>query len=90
MLKITSAVLALALAGCATINPTKTISLIGIEVCDQWMGAVVVTQDGNVHPSTEITIAAARAIASALPKTNIIVSQGPCMLAEPDPSARAT
>lgn len=50
-------------------SPNETpIAVIGLAQGDHWMGAIVVTQDGIIHGSNEITKEQAMAIAATLPK----------------------
>jgi hypothetical protein len=60
----------------------EPISVIGFAVCNQWTGAAVVTGDGIVHGSTDITPEQATAIAKGLPVHHSMLATGPCLASE--------
>lgn len=59
-------------------DPNQPISIIGLAVCGHWMGAVVVTRDGKVHPSNTVSAEQAKVIADGLPEGSKVVAGAPC------------
>ncbi len=82
-LLIGALVVVLATAKAATLPATPAISaedpiaIIGLAQGKQFLGAIVVTRDGSLHASTEITLEQAQAIAKTLGKGHSMVAAAP-------------
>lgn len=63
--------------------PPSVLAFIGLGACGKWMGGIVVTSDGQVHPSNEITEDQALALIKPLPKGTSTMAMAPCVKEDP-------
>lgn len=54
------------------------VSIVGIGACKTWMGVIIISRDGVIHPEPEITPELAQQMAKTLPAANAGLVNIPC------------